>query len=197
MTISTKEIKKLREITGAGLLDAKSALENAEGDFEKATKILMEKGAQIAESKSNRNALQGIITQYIHPGDRIGVLLELNCETDFVARNDDFKKLAHNLVVQVAGMHPIYISPEDVPEDVLKKEKEVYSAQLQDKSKESGKKALKGKLDAFYESVCLTKQPFVLNSEIKVEELMAETIGILKENIKIARFVRFEVGDHS
>lgn len=197
MTISTKEIKKLREITGAGLLDARSALETAEGDFEKATKILMEKGAQIAESKSNRNALQGVITYYIHPGDRIGVLLELNCETDFVARNDDFKKLAHNLAVQVAGMHPIYISPEDVPEDVLKKEKEVYSAQLQDKSKESSKKALQGKLDAFYEAVCLTKQPFALNSDLKVEELMAETVGILKENIKVARFVRFEVGDHS
>lgn len=197
MAISTKDIKKLREITGAGLLDAKSALESSGGDFEKASKILMEKGAQIAESKSNRNALQGMIAHYIHPGDRIGVLLELNCETDFVARNDDFKKLAHNLAVQVAGMHPIYISPEDVPKDVVKKEKEVYLAQLQDKSKESGKKALQGKLDAFYESVCLTKQPFVLNSEIKIEELMAETVVILKENIKIARFVRFEVGDHS
>ncbi|MBU1092125.1 elongation factor Ts [Patescibacteria group bacterium] len=197
MAISTKDIKKLREITGAGLLDARSALESSEGDFEKATKILMEKGAQIAKSKSDRNALQGIIVQYIHPGDRIGVLLELNCETDFVARNDDFKKLAHNLALQVAGMHPIYISPEDIPEDVLKKEKEVYSAQLQDKSKESSQKASQGKLDAFYESVCLTKQIFVLNSDIKVEELMAETVGILKENIKIARFVRFEVGDRS
>lgn len=197
MAISTKDIKKLRALTGAGLLDARGALESSEGDFEKATKILMEKGAQIAESKSDRNALQGIIVQYIHPGDRIGVLLELNCETDFVARNDDFKKLAHNLALQVAGMHPVYISPEDVPEDVLKKEKEVYLAQLQDKSKGAGEKALQGKLEAFYESVCLTKQLFVLNSDIKVEELMAETIGILKENIKIARFVRFEVGDRS
>src|SRR4030042_1300334 len=125
MAISTSDIKKLRELTGAGLLDARSALESAEGDFEKATKILMEKGAQLAESKADRSALQGVIVQYIHPGDRIGVLLELNCETDFVARNEDFKKLAHNLAVQVAGMHPIYISPEDIPDEVIKKEREV------------------------------------------------------------------------
>ncbi|HAR54923.1 TPA: elongation factor Ts [Patescibacteria group bacterium] len=197
MAISTKDIKKLREITGAGLLDARGALESAEGDFDKATKLLMEKGAQIAESKSDRNALQGIIVNYIHPGDRIGVLLELNCETDFVARNEDFKKLAHNLALQVAGMHPIYIAPDDVPMDVLDKEKEVYAAQLQDKSKGAAEKALQGKLEAFYEAVCLIKQPFVLNPELKVEELMAETVGILKENIKIARFVRFEVGDRS
>ncbi|HCR41750.1 TPA: elongation factor Ts [Patescibacteria group bacterium] len=197
MAISTKDIKKLRAITGAGLLDARSALESTEGDFDKATKILMEKGAQIAESKSDRDALQGIIVNYIHPGDRIGVLLELNCETDFVARNEDFKKLAHNLALQVAGMHPIYIAPEDVPMDVLDKEKEVYSAQLQDKSKKTAEKAMQSKLDTFYEAVCLIKQPFVLNPELKIEELIAETVGILKENIKIARFVRFEVGNRS
>lgn len=196
-TVELKDIKKLRELTGAGMMDAKSALENADGDFDKATKLLMEKGAQLAESKSDRSARQGIVLSYIHPGDRIGVLLELNCETDFVARNEDFKKLAHNLALQVAGMQPIYISPEDVPAEVVEKEKEVYSAQLQGKSKEIAEKAVTEKLADFYTSICLIKQPFVLNPELKVEDIIGETIGILKENIKVARFVRFEVGDRS
>lgn len=196
-TVELKDIKKLREITGAGMMDAKSALENADGDFDKATKLLMEKGAQLAESKADRSARQGIVLSYIHPGDRIGVLLELNCETDFVARNEDFKKLAHNLALQVAGMQPIYISPEDVPAEVVEKEKEVYSAQLQGKSKEIAEKAATEKLADFYNSICLIKQPFVLNPELKVEDIIGETIGILKENIKVARFVRFEVGDIS
>jgi len=191
------DIKKLRELTGAGMMDAKSALENSEGDFEKATKLLMEKGAQLAESKADRSALQGVIVSYIHPGDRIGVLLELNCETDFVARNEDFRKLAHNLALQVAGMHPIYIAPEDVPAGVVEKEQEVYKAQAQDKSKASAEKAIEGKLADFYASVCLTRQPFVLNQELTVENLIGETVGILKENIRVARFVRFEVGDRS
>ncbi len=191
------DIKKLRELTGAGMMDAKAALESAEGDFEKATKLLMEKGAELAESKADRSALQGVIVSYIHPGDRIGVLLELNCETDFVARNEDFRKLAHNLALQVAGMHPIYISPEDVPAEVVEKEREVYAAQVQDKSKAAAEKAVQGKLEDFYTSVCLIKQPFVLNQELMVENIIAETIGVLKENIKVARFVRFEVGDRS
>lgn len=196
-TIKLSDIKKLRELTGAGMLDAKSALENADGDFEKATKLLMEKGAQLAESKAENSAMQGIVVSYIHPGDRVGVLLELNCETDFVARNEDFKKLAHNLALQVAGMHPIYIAPEDVPAAVIEKEREVYAAQVQGKSKDSAEKAIQGKLDDFYASVCLLKQQFVLNQELTVENLIAETLGILKENIKVARFARFEVGDRS
>lgn len=196
-TAKLGDIKKLRDLTGAGMMDAKAALENADGDFEKATKLLMEKGAQLAESKAERSTLQGLVVSYIHPGDRIGVLLELNCETDFVARNEDFKKLAHNLALQVAGMHPIYIAPEDVPAAVVKKEREVYAAQVQDKSKELAEKAIQGKLEDFYTSVCLVKQPFVLNPDLTVENIMSETVVILKENIKIARFVRFEVGDRS
>ena len=195
--IKTTDVKKLRELTGAGMMDAKTALEVSEGDFDKATKQLLEKGAQLAESKSDRNASQGIITTYIHPGDSVGVLLELNCETDFVARNEYFKKLAKNLEVHVAGMHPIYITPEDVPEDVIKKEQEVYRAGLKDKSKDMVKKAMQDKLESFFESICLLKQPYVLNQDIKVEDLISETVVVLKENIKVARFVRFEVGDRS
>ena len=196
-TPKLSDIKKLRELTGAGMMDAKTALESAEGDFEKATKLLMEKSVELAESKADRSALQGVIVSYIHPGDRIGVLLELNCETDFVARNEDFRKLAHNLALQVAGMHPIYISPEDVPAEVIEKEREVYAAQVQDKSKAVAEKIVQGKLEDFYASVCLVKQPFVLNQELMVENIIAETIGVLKENIKVARFVRFVVGDWS
>jgi len=196
-TVKLTDIKKLRDLTNAGMMDAKAALENAEGDFEKATKLLMEKGAQLAESKADRSALQGIVISYIHPGDRVGVLLELNCETDFVARNEDFKKLAHNLALQVAGMHPIYIAPDDIPAEVIEKEREVYAAQVQGKSKEAAEKIIQSKLDDFYTSVCLIRQPFVLNQELTVENIIAETLVILKENIKVARFVRFEVGDRS
>lgn len=179
------------------MVDAKAALENSEGDFEKSAKLLMEKGAQIAESKADRSAMQGIVVSYIHPGDRVGVLLELNCETDFVAQNEDFKKLAHNLALQVAGMHPLYIVPEDVPAEVIAKEREIYAAQVQDKSKAAAEKAIQGKLEDFYAAVCLIKQPFVLNQELTVENIITETIGVLKENIKVARFARFEVGDRS
>jgi len=196
-TVELKDIKKLRELTGAGMMDAKAALENADGDFDKATKLLMEKGAQLAESKSDRSVMQGIVLSYIHPGDRIGVLLELNCETDFVARNEDFKKLAHNLTLQIAGMQPIYIAPEDVPAEVVEKEKKVYTAQLKGKSKEIAEKAIAEKLEDFYASICLIKQPFVLNQDLQVEDIIGETVGVLKENIKVARFVRFEVGDRS
>lgn len=194
MEIKAEVVKKLRDLTGSGMMDVKRALQASDGDFEKAAKLLQEKGAQIAESKSERVTSQGLIVSYIHPGDKVGVLLEINCETDFVSRNEDFKKLAHNLAVQVAGMHPLYISPEDVPEDVLKKEKDLYKSQIKGKSKELIDQALEGKLNSFYESVCLTKQPFVLDPDKKVEDLISDIVGILKENIKIGRFVRFELG---
>ena len=196
MEIKAKDVQKLRNLTGAGMMDAKKALKVSDGDFDKATKILLEKGAQLAESKSGRSTAQGIVASYIHQGNKIGVLVELNCETDFVAKNKDFKKLAYNLAVEVAGMHPLYIAPEDIPTDVIKKEKEVYKAQFKGKSKAVADKAVEGKLETFYESVCLLKQPFVLDQDVKVEDLLSEIVGILKENIKIARFIRFAVGDH-
>ncbi|MBU1083197.1 translation elongation factor Ts [Patescibacteria group bacterium] len=194
MEIKAEIVKKLRDLTGSGMMDVKKALQASDGDFEKAAKLLREKGAQIAASKSARVASQGLIVSYIHPGDKVGVLVELNCETDFVSRNEDFKKLAHNLAVHVAGMHPLYVAPEDVPSDVVKKEKDLYKTQLKGKSKELTEQALEGKLNGFYEAVCLTKQPFVLNQDKKVEDLISEIVGILKENIKIGRFVRFELG---
>lgn len=194
MEIKAEVVKKLRDLTGCGMMDVKKALQASDGDLKKAAKLLQEKGAQIAESKSERVTSQGLVVSYIHPGDKVGVLVEINCETDFVARNEDFRKLAHNLAVHVAGMHPIYVSPEDVPANVIRKEKDLYKSQLEGKSKELIKQALEGKLNGFYESVCLTKQPFVLDQDKKVEDLISEIVGILKENIKISRFVRFELG---
>ena len=194
MEIKAEVVKKLRDLTGCGMMDVKRALQSSDGDFEKAAKFLQEKGAQIAESKSERVTSQGLIVSYIHPGDKVGVLVELNCETDFVSRNEDFKKLAHNLAVHVAGMHPLYVTPEDVPTDVIKKEKDLYKSQLEGKSKDLIDQAIEGKFKGFYESVCLTKQPFVLDQDKKVEDLISEIVGILKENIKIGRFVRFELG---
>jgi len=194
MKIKPSDVKKLRDLTGVGMMDVKKALESADGDVDKAAKYLREKGAQLAESKSERNASQGVITSYVHPGDKIGVLVELNCETDFVAKNEDFKKLGHKLAVHVAGMHPLYIAPEDVPKDVVDKEKELYKSQLEGKSKEIAKKAIEEKLNSFYASVCLLKQPFVLDQEVRVEDLISDIVGLLKENIQVARFIRFEVG---
>ena len=197
MKIKANDVKKLRHLTGAGMMDAKKALEVSAGDFEKAAKLLQEKGAQLAESKADRGTSQGIVATYIHPGNQIGVLVELDCETDFVARNEDFKKLAHNLAVHIAGMLPLYIAPEDIPEAVIKKEKDLYQSQLKGKSKTVAGRALEDKLEGFYESMCLLKQPFVLDQDIKVEELIIEAIRLLKENVKVARFIRFEVGDRS
>jgi elongation factor Ts len=194
MDIKASDVKKLRDLTGAGMMDAKQALKASDGNLDKAAKMLREKGAEIAESKAKRSASQGLISAYVHQGNKIGVLVELNCETDFVARNEDFKKLAHDLAVHIAGMHPLYISPEDVPDEVIKKEKELYKSQFKDKSKEVADKAIGGKLNDFYASVCLLKQPFVLNQDLTIEELMAEVVGKLKENVQISRFTRFELG---
>lgn len=194
MEIKANIVKKLRDLTSAGMMDAKKALEASGGDFDRAVKLLREKGAKIAASKADRQASQGIIAAYIHPGDKIGVLVELNCETDFVARNEDFKKLAHNLALHIAGMEPMYVAPEDIPADVIKKETELYQSQLEGKSDVLADQAVQNKLNSFYESVCLLRQPFVLNPEIKVADLISEVIGILKENIKVAKFVRFELG---
>lgn len=195
MDIKASDVKKLRDLTGVGMMDAKKALESAGGSLDKASKFLREKGAQLAKNKSERNVSQGVIISYIHPGDKIGVLLELNSETDFVAKNEDFKKLAHNLAIHVAGMHPLYIHPTDVPKDVIEKEKKLYKSQLKGKSKAIADKAIAGKLENFYASICLLKQPFVLDQDLSVEDLITDTIGVLKENIQIARFIRFEVGN--
>ncbi|MBN2585087.1 elongation factor Ts [Patescibacteria group bacterium] len=195
MEIQASDVKKLRDLTGAGMMDVKKALAEAKGDADKALAILKEKGAAIAASKSERATSQGLIATYIHPGDKIGAMVEVNCETDFVARGDDFKKLVKQIATHVAGMQPLYVAPEDVPADVIAAEKELYKSQVSGKAKDVASKAIEGKLEGFYESVCLLRQPFVLDQDKKVEDLINDVVGVVKENIKVARFARFEVGD--
>lgn len=191
--IKIEDIKRLREETGAGIGDVKEALAKTGGNFEKAREHLRKRGASLAASKASRRATEGVIVSYIHPGNKIGVLLELNCETDFVARSEKFIELARELAMQVAGMNPLYLAPEDVPEKVLKKERQIY--QVQSKSRGAGRKLAESKLGKFFEEVCLLKQPLIKNEKKKVEDLLAEKIASLKENIKIGRFVRFVVGE--
>lgn len=188
-------IKQLREQTGAGLLDVKSALEEAKGDKTMAIEILRKKGIMKMGKKSDRSAKEGLVESYIHPGGRIGVLLELNCETDFVARTDDFKNLAKELALHIAGANPLYISKEDVPMEVIEKEKEIYKEEIKNKPKEVVEKILEGKIAKFYEEACLLEQAFVKNSDIKVKQVVADSVAKMGENVQVKRFARFVLGN--
>ncbi len=195
MTISVDDIKKLRELTGAGMMKAKEALVEADGNFEKAQELLRKAGAVSAAKKADREARNGLIEAYVH-GGKIGVLVEVNCETDFVARTDDFKTFARDIALQVAATTPEYLRPEDVPADVVAKETDFHKAELdsQNKPAEMIDKIVEGKLAKFYEGICLTKQPFVKDPDKTIENLTTELIGKLGENIVIRRFERIELG---
>ena len=190
-------IKDLREATAAGVLDCKKALEASGGDLEKAKVYLREKGLAAAAKKASRAAEEGLIEAYIHTGGRVGALIELNCETDFVARTEAFEGLAHDLALQVVAARPLYLAPEDIPPDVLEEEKNVYRVQ----AKETGKperiieKIVEGKLQKYYQEVCLMKQPFIKDDDLTVQDVLTEIIAKLGENIAVRRFVRFELGD--
>lgn len=191
----TNLIKELRELTGAGMMEVKTALEEAAGDKNKAVEILRKKGALKMSKKSDRAAKEGVIETYIHPGSRVGVLVELNCETDFVARTDDFKKLAKEIALHIAAANPLYISAADVPAEVVEKEKEIYREQIKGKPEDVMNKVLEGKLAKYYEEVCLLKQPFAKNPDLKVEALLAEAVAKIGENIQIRRFARYVLGN--
>ncbi len=197
MQISASQVKELREKTGAGIMDCKKALSECKGDMEAAVKYLREKGLAAAQKKAGRTTAEGIVYSYIHAGGKVGVLLELNCETDFVARTEDFRQLAKDLAMHVAAMNPRYVSREEVPQDVIEKEKEIYMNQ----ARESGKpeqvigKIAEGKLEKFFKEVCLLEQPFVKDTEKTVEKLITEAVAKLGENINVRRFVRFKVGE--
>ena len=190
-------VRKLRDMTGAGVMDCKKALEEAGGDFEKAIEILRKKGAAKAAKKAGRATKEGIITSYVHFNGRIGVLLELNCETDFVARTDEFKELAYNLAKQVAAVNPRWVSREDVPQEVIEKEKEIYREQLKDSGKPENvvEKIIEGKLEKFYEENCLLEQDYIFDDKKKVKDVITEAIAKIGENIQVGRFVRMEVGE--
>ncbi len=195
--ITTEMIKELRERTGAGLLDCKKALEQADGDLDKAVEILRKMGIAKADKKLDRETKEGIIEAYIHPGSQLGVLVEINCETDFVARTEDFKHFAHEIAMQIAAAAPKYVSIEDIPEEVIEKEKEIYLAQLKDSKKPPHviDKIIEGKLKKFYQEVVLLEQPYIRDESKTIRDLLKETIGKLKENIRIKRFARFRVGE--
>lgn len=196
MQISAEMVKKLRDMTGAGVMECKTALNEAQGDFEKAVEILRKRGAAVAQKKAGRVTKEGVVTSYIHFNDKIGVLLELGCETDFVARMPEFKELAYNLAKHVAAMNPIYITREDVPAEVLEKEKEIYLAQLKDSNKPQAvlEKIVQGKLEKFYEEVCLYDQKYIFDDTKTVKQVVDELIGKIRENIRVTRFVRMQVG---
>lgn len=196
MTISSQDIQLLREKTGVGMMDCKRALEKADGDLRKAEEILRKQGAIKAAKKSERTASQGIISSYIHAGGKVGVLLELNCETDFVARNEQFQSLAHDLCLHIAAASPLYISSGDIPSDVLQKEKEIYKEQILTEGKPDNivDKIVEGKLAKFYEEVCLLNQPFVKNPDITIEQLIQQAIQKINENIRVGRFSRYQIG---
>lgn len=196
MKITTAMVKELREATAAGVLDCKKALEISGGDLEKAKAHLREKGLAAAAKRADREAEEGLIEAYVHTGSRIGALIELNCETDFVARTEGFKELAHDLAMQVVAAKPLYLAPEDIPADVLEAEKDIYRTQARELGKPERiiEKIVEGKLQKYYQEVCLMKQPFIKDDELTVQDVLTQAIAKTGENIAVRRFARFELG---
>ena len=193
--IDSKVVKTLREKTGAGMMDCKQALQEAKGDVAEAEKILRKKGIAVAGKKAGRAANEGCIASYIHHGSKLGVLVEVNSETDFVARNDLFRELVKDITQQIAAANPSYVRREDVPASVVESEKEIYRAQVKDKPPQAIEKIVAGKLEKFYSTVCLVEQPFVKNTEITIRDHITAKIAQLGENIVIRRFVRWQLGE--
>jgi len=197
MSIDATLVKDLREKTGAGILDCQKALTQSGGDMAKAIDFLRQKGLATAQKKSGRATNDGLIVSYIHAGNKLGVLLEVNCETDFVAKTDDFQGLARDLAMHIAAADPRYLKREEIPGAVLEKEKEIFLAQ----AKESGKpmavldKIVAGRLEKFYAEVCLSEQPFVKDPSITIKDLLGQKIAKLGENISVRRFTRFRLGE--
>ncbi|MGI5949361.1 translation elongation factor Ts [Peptoniphilus sp.] len=196
MAITAAQIKELREMTSAGMMDCKKALQETNGDMDKAVDYLREKGLASAAKKASRIASEGIVESYIH-GGRIGVLVEVNSETDFVAKNDEFKSFVKDVAMQIAAIGPKYISREDVDEAELNHEREVLTEQARGENKPEHiiEKMVEGRLEKYYEQVCLLDQPFIKDSDKTIQELLNDLIAKLGENIKIRRFVRYEVGE--
>ena len=199
MEITAENVRELRQKTGAGIMDCKKALQESAGDLEKAFDYLRQKGLASAAKKEGREAAEGLVGSYLHGGGKIGVLVELNCETDFVARTPEFQTLLKDIAMQIAAANPRYIRREDVPEDELAREREIYQQQ----AIESGKpekvveKIVEGKMERFYSEVCLLEQEFIKDSDLSVGELIKAAIGRIGENIQVRRFVRYHIGEGS
>ncbi len=197
MSVDMATVRKLREQTGIGILECKKALDESSGDFDKAIEYLRKKGYEKAKSKSSRTTNQGVINSYIHQNYKIGVLIEVACETDFVAKNEDFIQFTRDVSMQIAAMNPEYISSNDVPEEVLNKEKEIIREQLKNSGKPDNiiDTIVEGKLKKFYSEVCLLNQTFFKDDQYTIESLLTEKIHKIGENIVIKRFTRYEVGE--
>jgi len=188
-------IKVLREKTNAGVVDCKKALRDANGDINKAIEVLRKQGVSLATRCAGRAAKEGRVESYIHLGGKIGVLVEVNCESDFVARNDDFKSFVKDLAMQVAASNPLYVKKEDVPAETVKKETEIIKAQLAGKPAQAIDKIIEGKMAKFYEDACLMEQPFIKDSSLKIKDVLTSMIAKIGENIIIRRFVRYQAGE--
>jgi len=197
MEITAAQVKKLRELTGAGMMECKAALSEANGNIEEATTILRKRGLAQATKKAGRSTNEGLIGSYIHMGGKIGVLVEINCESDFVARTDDFQGLAREIAMHIAAASPQYVRREDVPGDVLERERGIYRAQMEGQNKPQNviDKIIDGKLNSFYEQVCLLDQPSIRDPKVTIGQLVQQSIAKLGENIAVPRFVRFKLGE--
>lgn len=195
--ISAEQVKELREMTGAGMMECKKVLEETDGNMEKATELLRERGVVKAAKKAGRIAAEGLVDSYIHGDGRIGVLVEVNIETDFAAKNPEFREFVKDVAMQIAASRPEYVKREDVPEEVIEKEKEVIKAQAMNEGKpaEIAEKMVAGRIDKYFKEICLLEQDFVKNPDITIQQLLTEKIANIGENITIRRFVRFERGE--
>lgn len=197
MEITAAMVKELRQKTGAGILDCRKALETNDGDMEKAIKFLREKGTAVAEKKMGRVAQEGIVTSYIHAGNRIGVLLEVNCETDFVARTSEFIGLVQDIAMQIAAKRPLYIKRDDVPESEIEREKSILKTQALNEGKPEKivDKIIEGRIDKFFANVCLLEQEFIKDPDKNIGDIIVEKIATIGENIVVKRFTRYELGE--
>lgn len=199
MDITSAMVKELRDKSGAGIMDCKEALTASNGSMEEAVDYLRKKGLQAAAKKSSRSTREGLVSSYIHAGGRLGVLVEINCETDFVARTDDFQELVRNVAMQIAASNPLYLSPEDVPEEVIAKERSI----LEEQARQAGRpeqviaKIVDGRVEKYFRDVCLLQQPFVKDANVTVGDLLKEKIAKVGENITVNRFARFVLGESS
>jgi len=189
------KVKTLREKTSAGMMDCKSALSEASGDIDKAVEILRKKGVSLATKKSSRSAKEGAVASYIHMNGKIGVLVEINCETDFVARNEGFKNFVKDICMQIAASNPAYMLREDIPEEVVKKEADIIKEQSKGKPKNALEKIVEGKLNSFYKEACLVEQPFIKDPKVSIKDLLTSVIAKTGENIIIKRFSRYQLGE--
>ena len=197
MSISAQVVKELREKTGAGMMDCKKALVDSKGDMEKAVDFLRKSGIAKAEKKGSRDVKEGIVYSYIHHGGRLGVLVEVNCETDFVAKTDGFKELVHNIAMQIAATNPVAVSSKDISKELIEKEKEIFTAQAKDSGKPDNiiEKIVDGRVQKYFQEVCLVEQPFIKDPDKRVGDIITETVATLGENITIGRYIRYAVGE--